>query len=423
MTGRVILALLAALLGVVAGLGALFGAATITEWPPLFLLAGILAFCVAYSFGLLLATRGVSSLRKRRVRVASFFTGTVLIIGVFTWTALLPMEDPRLPPAPVEGQRFWELSTGSRIAYVRVPAEGRAREAPIIFLHGGPGVPDMEGDARYFGRLARDGFDVYVYDQVGRGRSSRLDDPRDYTLKRDVSDLEEIRAKIDAERVILIGHSYGGTLAAAYAASHPKRVAKIVLSSPDDPSPAAGGASMLFRLSTREKLGVYSLLLPPRPMLAYTLLQVNSEAAHAFAGDAEMDARFDRVYNRTRPALHCRGEPPGPRLHGLGFYAHYYPQSATSPPHAEFLSALARQDIPALVIKGRCDYLSWSSAQKYLQVLPDTRLLYLDGSGHNAYQDEPERYMAGMRAFLLDRPLPARPYEGNHLPEDYEGPP
>ena len=44
MTGRVILAFLAALLGVVAGLSALIGAATITERPPLFLLAGLLAF-------------------------------------------------------------------------------------------------------------------------------------------------------------------------------------------------------------------------------------------------------------------------------------------------------------------------------------------------------------------------------------------
>ena len=58
MTSRVILALLAALLGVVAGLGALIGAATITDRPPLFLLAGLLAFCVAYSLDLLLATRG-----------------------------------------------------------------------------------------------------------------------------------------------------------------------------------------------------------------------------------------------------------------------------------------------------------------------------------------------------------------------------
>jgi len=169
---------------------------------------------------------------------------------------------------------------------------------------------------------------------------------------------------------------------------------------------------MLFRLSTQEKLGVYRLLLPPRPMLAYALLQVNPEAAHAFATDAEMDARFDRVYNRTRPALHCQSKPPGPELHGLGFYAHYYPQSATSPPHAEFLSALTGQDIPALVIKGRCDYLTWSSAQ-----------VLLGGSGHNAYQDEPERYMAGVRAFLLGRPSPERPYVGSRPPDGYEGPP
>jgi proline iminopeptidase len=162
--------LLAAVLGVVAGLGTLICTATITERPPLFLLAGLVAFCVAYSLGLLLATRGLSSPRNQRVRVALFCTGTALIVGVFTWTALLPMGDPRLPPAPVEGQRFWELPIGSRIAYVRVLAESRAREAPIIFLHGGPGVPDMEGDARYFGRLARDGFDVY--DQVGRDGGS-----------------------------------------------------------------------------------------------------------------------------------------------------------------------------------------------------------------------------------------------------------
>ena len=79
----------------------------------------------------------------------------------------------------------------------------------------------MKGDSEYFGELARDGFHVYIYDMVGRGRSARLADPRDYTLERDVSDLEAIRKEIGAERVVLIGHSYGGTLAAAYAASHP----------------------------------------------------------------------------------------------------------------------------------------------------------------------------------------------------------
>ena len=97
-------------------------------------------------------------------------------------------------------------------------------------------------------------------------------------------------------------------------------------------------------------------------------------------------------------------------------------KSATSPPHADFLPDLVEQETPTLVVKGRCDYLSWSSAQEYLRVLPDARLAYLDGAGHNAYQDEPERYMEEVRAFLLGRrPLEA-PYEGNRPPDDYEGP-
>ncbi|HZB08981.1 MAG TPA: alpha/beta hydrolase [Rubrobacter sp.] len=145
-------------------------------------------------------------------------------------------------------------------------------------------------------------------------------------------------------------------------------------------------------------------------------------ATRAFAGDAELDARQDRIYNRTRPALHCRGKPPGPELHGLGFYANQYPQSATRESNADFLPDLEGREIPTLVVKGRCDYLSWSSAVEYLEVLPSARLLYLEGSGHNAYQDEPRRYMANLRAFLLGRPLPEAAYKGHLMPDDYEGP-
>jgi hypothetical protein len=60
---------------------------------------------------------------------------------------------------------------------------------------------------------------------------------------------------------------------------------------------------------------------------------------------------------------------------------------------------------------------------EYLRALPNAQLLYLDGSGHNAYQDEPKRYMDDVRAFLLGRPLPERQYEGSRRPDDYDGPP
>ena len=195
-TGRIVLVVLAMLLGVSAGIGTLLGAATLSSRPPVFLLAGLAGFCAVYLLGLLFATHKVGKDRRRRVRQVSFFAGTALVLGLFVLTALLPMGDPRLPPAPVEGQRFWELPTESRIAYVHVPAQGDARGTPVIFLHGGPGTPDMKGDSEYFGRLARSGFDVYVYDEVGTGRSSRLEDPRRYTLTRDIADLEAVREKI-----------------------------------------------------------------------------------------------------------------------------------------------------------------------------------------------------------------------------------
>ena len=71
-------------------------------------------------------------------------------------------------------------------------------------------------------------------------------------------------------------------------------------------------------------------------------------------------------------------------------------------PHADFLPAFATSNTPALINNGRCDYLSWSSAQEYLRSLPDAKLLYLDGSGHNAYQDEPKCYMAVVRSCEIE---------------------
>jgi drug/metabolite transporter (DMT)-like permease len=102
-TGRIVLIVLAVLLGVAAGLGTLLGVAALTSRPPLFLLAGLSGFCAFYLLGLSFATRKVGRDRRRRVREVSFFAGTALVVGLFVLTALLPMDDPRLPPAPVEG--------------------------------------------------------------------------------------------------------------------------------------------------------------------------------------------------------------------------------------------------------------------------------------------------------------------------------
>jgi proline iminopeptidase len=410
----------------VAGLAALVGVASVSGRPPVFLGAGLAVFLAATAAGVALVTRRVPGGRRRRARLGGFAAGALVGVAAFVVTALLPVGDPRLPPAPVPGQRWWELPTGSRIAWVRLAAQGPRRPTPVVFLHGGPGIADMAGDAAYFGRLTGDGYDVFVYDQVGTGRSNRLQDPSRYTIAREVADLEAIRQRIGADRMVLIGHSWGGQVAAAYLAAHPDRVARVVFSSPGALAPALDDGSsggVRGRLPLAGQLRLYALLVRPRVLLGYTLLQVHPRAAHAFVGDAEMDARNDRVYNAGRAGTHCRDAGPGPELHGLGFYTYQFPQSAAARPWADPRPALARLATPALVIKGSCDYLSWSSGLAYRHALPRAELVYLHHAGHNAYQDQPAAYLAVVRAFLAGRPLPTPAWTGDAVPADYEGPP
>ena len=55
---------------------------------------------------------------------------------------------------------------------------------------------------------------------------------RDYTVARAVADVEAIRQQIEADKVFLIGHSWGSALAANYLAKYPDHVAKVVFYSP-----------------------------------------------------------------------------------------------------------------------------------------------------------------------------------------------
>src|SRR5581483_5931267 len=115
------------------------------------------------------------------------------------------------------------------------------------------------------------------------------------------------------------------------------------------------------RLTDEQRWQVIEQLLPPRALLAYELVQVNPRAAHAFAGDRELDARFDRLFASAAPGLFCdvRTPPSGEAVTGLGFYANQVPQSASAPRPEDPRPALRTLRTPALVLKGGCDYIRW----------------------------------------------------------------
>ncbi|MGE5335585.1 MAG: alpha/beta hydrolase, partial [Nitrososphaerota archaeon] len=252
---RLGLAGLGLLLAIVAGVGALLGVAAVAGAPVLFLSAGLLAFALVSAGTGALAMRGVAAPRRRNWRLGMTVAASVVAL-VAMLAVLMPLGDPATSAAAVPGQRFWNLPTGSRIAYVKIPAVGTPKPTPVIFVHGGPGFAQMAVDAPFFGHLASDGYDVYLYDQIGAGLSPRLDDPTQYTVARAVADLEAIRQQIGARRVILIGHSWGGTVSATYLAEHPDHVEKVVFSSPGAvywPEMGSSGMGMVGRLTSEQR--------------------------------------------------------------------------------------------------------------------------------------------------------------------------
>jgi proline iminopeptidase len=269
------------------------------------------------------------------------------------------------------------------------------------------------------GPLAEAGHDVWAYDQRGTGRSSRLTDPHGYTTALGVADLEHVHERIGAERLILVGHSYGAYLAAAYIAEHPDRVERAVFLSPGDLRNDGTHASPQDRLTTAERVQLYRLLVSPRALLAYALVQVDPVAARALAGDREVDARQDRVYAAALPGLHCRGRT-GPALHGMGFYAATVPQSWRRPAEPDVAAQLRRSDLPVLVVKGQCDYLDWESATDYLRSFPDSRLLYLPGAGHDVQVDEPERVREAVEDFVAGRTVRGTLDDPMHAPTGFQ---
>ncbi|GAA3112248.1 alpha/beta fold hydrolase [Streptosporangium carneum] len=397
----------AAAAAVVCGGAAFLGVAAVTATIPLLCAAG-LAATAAVAFLLGLPSFALAGAR-RRGRAASVFSClvAVAVAGTAGATALRPLPVIATGPAP-EAVRFWDLPTGSRIAYVSLRA-AHPRPTPVIFLHGGPGTPN-EGLPASGAELAALGFDVYSYDQLGAGRSTRLADVAGYTVARHVADLDAIRTTIGADKVILVGNSWGGSLAAQYMAAHPGNVAKAVFVSPgpvwEGAFPDGEYGSPWDRIAPERRARYDELNEEPRVLALFALMGINPEAAHALVPDAEADSHLHRLALVGKEGTGCAGGPPvRPHDNPQGFYVNQLTNAdfGRIPDPRPVLRGVR---VPSLVMRGECDYVAWPVTYDYRRTLPEARLVYLTGAGHAVERGQPERYLALLRAFLLDRPLP-----------------
>src|SRR6266705_4728138 len=78
---------------------------------------------------------------------------------------------------------------------------------PMILISGGPGGAHFS--LRRFDSLATGNMLIY-FDAFGRGKSDTAKEVKEYTLDRDIEDIEGLRKALHFDKLNVLGHSYGG---------------------------------------------------------------------------------------------------------------------------------------------------------------------------------------------------------------------
>jgi proline iminopeptidase len=299
---------------------------------------------------------------------------------------------PSPPGAASDGEH--QLQAGDARLWYRV-AGRRSAAPPVVFLHGGPGQGSAHFDALAGPFLERSLRMVY-FDQRGSGHSERPASG-DYRMQRLVEDVEALRLALGVERVALIGHSFGGTLALEYAAAHPERVSHLVF--------VAG------LWDTPRQCRLRLLHLAERRPEAYARVRGDTLTAEGVRrSDCELELQAF-ASGREREAYNLEAMFPDPAVstridsvnaaHGI--------RNTGEMGRALFSSGLlqyrftgpGRVTMPVLIVGGRQDGAARPEGLRELAgLLPRARFVEFERSGHFVYLDEPERFAREITAFV-----------------------
>ncbi len=399
---------------------AAYQAAKVTPHVGLLIVMALLVFFVGILLTTVLAGKLSQIFLNRSAVLISATSTALLALGLYL-AVLRPMHYPHVVPVARANTLYWNLPTGSRIAYsvYEPPAGVPVKAEPILFVHGGPGARALDTDHAFYRQFAQDGFRVYLFDQAGSGLSDRLPGA-DYTVERFVADIEAIREQLGAERLILIGHSWGGTLVAHYAAAHQDRVAKLIFHSPGGIWKWNSAPMEFQRTDAQEEKS-----LPPLRVLAATALShANWSAAENLLPQEESGDWLVASSPVEFGAMVCKGAHNKlPADLSPAYFAgqNLYPllvaqRELNDKPEMDIRAQLAKLHVPAIALESQCEFVPWSQQLEYKRSVPGLQNFYFPDSGHFINFSQPDKLAAVIRSFLLDQTPPFPAYESDKDP-------
>lgn len=287
---------------------------------------------------------------------------------------------PSAPPAT----RSMTVTTDVPLAVTVLGPDTAAHT--LLVVTGGPGLSHHY--ALPLGAIASADLRVVFYDQRGTGGSGRpplgadgAADPARHTLALHVSDLEAIRAALKADKVDLLGHSWGSLIVQHYAIAHPEHVASLVVLNGIPSNAAAFGAGIEH--SEKQVAALIDQGLIPKELPKPT-----------GEGDcAAVKPLLPAYYaNPTFPVPAHYAQMTCHRIGGATF--------ATIDETWDNRPALAKLALPSLVMTGDSDLFGTGWADDLAAALPGAKKVIAPKCGHMMWDECPDALFGELRAFL-----------------------
>ena len=277
------------------------------------------------------------------------------------------------------------------------------RGAPLVIVHGGPGA-SHDYFLPYLLPLARHNRLILI-DERGSGRSGKLENPKGYTVENMVEDVEAVRQSLVLGKISLLGHSYGGVLAQAYALKYQKNLSHLILASTFSSTKAMN--EVFVRM--KEKMS---------PELRERIDKLEAAGLFGHGKDYEKN-RYTSEY-----MIAAWGEGYFPYVYHNHPDANYDPiaQGNTAwdlyremlGEHGEFIidgnlksveyaDKLPGIHVPTLIICGDHDESDPSLSRYMHDKIAGSALVVVPQSGHMAFVDQPGMYIRSVDDFLHGR--------------------
>ena len=265
--------------------------------------------------------------------------------------------------------------------------------APLVIVHGGPGA-SHDYFLPYLIPLAKTNRLIFI-DERGSGRSTKLDDPSGYTVNTMVEDLEAVRVALELGNINLLGHSYGGVLAQAYALRYQDNLEHLILCS-------------TFH-STKQLNAVFDKMKENmKPELRRRIDKMEQRGLFGRGKDYEKN-RYPAEYMSAAwgegyyPYLYGRRPDPNfdPLAMGIMSWDLYREMWGS---HGEFVidgnlrsveyaNRLESLDVPTLITVGDHDQVDPSISKDMQAHIKGSTLAILPDSGHMTFVDQPAMFI------------------------------